>query len=57
MSIKDKAKDKSQQVKGKVKETAGQATGNQSLEQKGKRDQASGDFKQAGEKIKDAVRP
>lgn len=56
MSAKDKAKNKSQQVAGKVKEAAGRATGNQSLERKGKRDQASGDLKQAGEKVKDAVR-
>ena len=57
MSSKDKAKNKSQQVKGKVKEAAGRATGSQSLERKGKRDQASGNLKQAGEKVKDAVRP
>jgi len=57
MSSNDKAKNKTQELKGKVKEATGRATGNQSLERKGKRDQVSGDLKQAGEKVKDAVRP
>ncbi|HEX5266292.1 MAG TPA: CsbD family protein [Acidimicrobiales bacterium] len=56
MSNKDKAKNESQQMKGKVKEVAGRATGNEALERKGKRDQSRADLKQAGEKIKDAVR-
>jgi uncharacterized protein YjbJ (UPF0337 family) len=48
---------KADEVKGKVKETAGRATGDEELEGQGKGDQAKGDVKQAGQKIKDAVTP
>ena len=50
-----KAKNTAEQATGKVKEAAGQVTGNESLEAEGHRDQATGDLKQAGEKAKDAV--
>jgi uncharacterized protein YjbJ (UPF0337 family) len=56
MAAKDKAKDKAQVAKGKIKEVTGKATKNRSLEAKGKGDKASGNLKQAGEKVKDAVR-
>jgi uncharacterized protein YjbJ (UPF0337 family) len=56
MSKTDKAKNKVQEVKGHGKEATGKATNDRSLEAKGKADQASGDLKQAGEKIKDAVK-
>jgi uncharacterized protein YjbJ (UPF0337 family) len=52
----DKAKDKAQAAKGHVKETAGKATGNPGLELEGKGDKVSGNLKQAGEKVKDAVK-
>ena len=52
----DKAKDKAQAAKGHVKETAGKATGNRSLEAEGKGDKVAGNLKQAGEKVKDAVK-
>ncbi len=55
MGIVDKAKDKAQAAKGTVKEKAGKATDDQSLEAKGKADKASGNLKQAGEKVKDAL--
>lgn len=48
---------KADEVKGKVKETAGEATGDEELKGQGKGDQAKGDVKQAGQKIKDAVTP
>jgi uncharacterized protein YjbJ (UPF0337 family) len=48
---------KADEVKGKVKETAGHATGDDELKGKGRGDQAKGDVKQAGQKIKDAVTP
>ncbi|MHB8437688.1 MAG: CsbD family protein [Acidimicrobiales bacterium] len=57
MSSKDKIKDKSQQLKGKVKEVAGRGMGNESLEREGKLEQTKGNLKQAGEKVKDAIRP
>jgi uncharacterized protein YjbJ (UPF0337 family) len=56
MSATDKAKDKAQEIAGKVKENAGQATNDDDLEARGKADQAKGDLKQAGEKIKDAFK-
>ena len=56
MSTEDKAADKAQEVKGKVKEKAGQATGDEYLEAEGKADQVSGNLKQAGEKVKVAFK-
>ena len=54
MSTADKANNKAEQVKGKVKETTGRAVGNERLEAEGVADQTKGNVKQAGEKIKDA---
>ena len=54
MSTADKANNKAEQVKGKVKETTGRAVGNERLEAEGAADQTKGNVKQAGEKIKDA---
>jgi uncharacterized protein YjbJ (UPF0337 family) len=56
MSRKDKAKNVTQKVTGKVKEGAGKVTGDRVLEAKGRGDQVAGDLKQAGEKVKDAVK-
>jgi uncharacterized protein YjbJ (UPF0337 family) len=56
MSAIDKAKDKAQAAKGHVKEAAGKATDDRSLEAEGKGDQVAGNLKQAGEKLKDAVK-
>jgi uncharacterized protein YjbJ (UPF0337 family) len=56
MSTVDKAKNKAQAVKGRVKEATGKATNDRTLEAKGKADKASGNLKQAGEKLKDAVK-
>jgi uncharacterized protein YjbJ (UPF0337 family) len=52
----DKAKNAAQRAKGKVKETAGRATGDGRLRRKGQADQAKAKVKQAGEKVKDAFR-
>jgi uncharacterized protein YjbJ (UPF0337 family) len=52
----DKAKNTAQQAKGKLKEAAGEATGNKDLRAKGKSDQTKANFKQAGEKVKDAIK-
>ena len=54
MSASDKAKDKAQATKGRVKKAAGKATNDPVLEGKGKADQVKGDLKQSAEKIKDA---
>jgi uncharacterized protein YjbJ (UPF0337 family) len=52
----DKVENKGEELKGKAKETAGSAVGNESLEAEGKGDQAKGNIKQAGEKIKDVFK-
>jgi uncharacterized protein YjbJ (UPF0337 family) len=54
VSATDKAKDKAEAAKGKVKKGAGKALGDPVLEGKGKAEQAKGNLKQAGEKVKDA---
>jgi uncharacterized protein YjbJ (UPF0337 family) len=54
MGKKDKAKNKAQIAKGKLKETVGRMTGDQQLESEGDVDQMKGNVKQAGEKVKDA---
>ncbi|MGD0559606.1 MAG: CsbD family protein [Streptosporangiaceae bacterium] len=56
MSASDKAKDKAQAAKGAVKKETGKALGDPGLEAEGKADQAKGNVKQAGEKIKDAFK-
>jgi uncharacterized protein YjbJ (UPF0337 family) len=54
MSFVDKAKNKAQEVSGKGKEEIGERTGNEDMQAEGQGDQAKADFKQAGEKVKDA---
>jgi uncharacterized protein YjbJ (UPF0337 family) len=56
MSTEDKVKNIAETAKVKVKEGVGKATGNESLEAEGHADQAKGDLKQAGEKVKDAFK-
>jgi uncharacterized protein YjbJ (UPF0337 family) len=56
MSAVDKAKDKAQVARGKVKKDAGKALDDPYLESEGKADQVKGNLKQAGEKVKDAVK-
>jgi uncharacterized protein YjbJ (UPF0337 family) len=55
MGNKDRASNKVQDAKGKVKETVGSAVGNKDLESEGKLDQTNSKFKDAGEDVKDAV--
>ena len=56
MATEDKAANKVTESKGKIKETVGKATNDQELEAEGKGDQAKGNLKQAGEKVKDAFK-
>ena len=56
MGTEDKARNTGEDLQGKVKEAIGDATDNRDLEAEGKRDQASSDLKQAGEKVKDAFK-
>ncbi|MFI6512349.1 CsbD family protein [Streptosporangium sp. NPDC050855] len=54
MGIEDKISHKAEELKGRVKENLGHATGDERLRTEGRADQASGSLKQAGEKVKDA---
>jgi uncharacterized protein YjbJ (UPF0337 family) len=56
MSAEDKVKNTAEKATGKVKEGLGKATGDESLEAEGRGDQAKGDLKNAGEKVKDAFK-
>lgn len=55
MAADEKAQAKTDQVKGKIKETAGRATGNERLTAEGRADQVKGDARQAKEKAKDEL--
>ena len=57
MSATDKARNKVQRARGKVKEAVGRITGDRITERRGRADQRKSNLKDAGEKIKDAVRP
>jgi uncharacterized protein YjbJ (UPF0337 family) len=56
MSAQDKAKNTAEKAAGKVKEYIGKITGNESAQAEGRTDQAAGDLKNAGEKVKDAFK-
>jgi uncharacterized protein YjbJ (UPF0337 family) len=56
MSGMDKMKNKAEELSGQGKEAAGKATDNRDLEAEGKADQASGNLKQAGEKVNDVFK-
>ena len=56
MSGEDKAKNKIDEIGGKVKEAIGKVTGDESTENEGKRDQMKSNLKDAGEKVKDAFK-
>jgi uncharacterized protein YjbJ (UPF0337 family) len=54
MGLDDKLSNKAEDLKGKAKEGAGKATGDDQLEGEGKGDQASASVKDGVEKVKDA---
>lgn len=56
MGLSDKIENAAQKAAGKGKEAAGEATGDENLKTEGQTDQAKGDMKQAGEKVKDAFK-
>ena len=56
MGLGDKIGNAGEEAAGKVKGTAGKATGEESLEAEGKGDQASANINRAGEKATDAVK-
>ncbi|MGY1723232.1 CsbD family protein [Blastococcus sp. SYSU DS0533] len=56
MSGMDKLRNKAEELGGKGKESVGEATGDRDLQAEGQADQASGNLKQAGEKVKDVFK-
>ena len=56
MSGMDKMKNKAQELSGEGKEAVGDATDNRDLQAEGQKDQAAGNLKQAGEKVKDVFK-
>jgi uncharacterized protein YjbJ (UPF0337 family) len=56
MGTDDKIENKGEELKGKAKETVGDATGDEELQAEGETDQAKGNLKQAGEKVKDVFK-
>jgi uncharacterized protein YjbJ (UPF0337 family) len=57
MSGADKARNKLQQVRGKVKAATGRVINDPGLEAQGRADQRTAHLKDAGEKVKDVFRP
>lgn len=55
MGTADRTSNKTQDLKGRVKEVAGRTVGNDDLERKGKSDQAKATVKDAGESVKEAA--
>ena len=56
MSGIDKMKNKAEELSGQGKEALGKATDDRDLQAEGKKDQAAGNLKQAGEKVKDVFK-
>jgi uncharacterized protein YjbJ (UPF0337 family) len=56
MGTDDKLRNKGEDLKGKAKETIGRATDDEELEAQGQADQAKSNLKDAGEKVKDAIK-
>jgi uncharacterized protein YjbJ (UPF0337 family) len=56
MSGIDKLKNKTEELSGRGKESVGDATDNRDLQAEGQKDQATGNLKQAGEKVKDVFK-
>jgi uncharacterized protein YjbJ (UPF0337 family) len=56
MGLGKKAKNKAKVLKGRGKQGAGKATGNKRLKAEGRADKATGNVKNAGEKVKDALK-
>ena len=56
MATDDKLRNQGEDLKGKAKETLGRTTDDPELEAAGRSDQAKSSLKQAGEKVKDAIK-
>lgn len=56
MGLDDRIENTAEKAGGKVKEAAGDATGNENLKTEGKVDQAKADVKNVGEDVKDKLK-
>ena len=56
MATDDKLNNKVDELKGRGKETLGEATGDEEMRTEGKGEQAKANLKQSGEKVKDVFR-
>lgn len=56
MGLDDKISNAAEKAAGKVKEATGRASDDERLEAEGRGDQSKADFKDAGEKVKDAFK-
>jgi uncharacterized protein YjbJ (UPF0337 family) len=56
MGLGDRISNAAEDAKGKLKESTGKATDDESLEAEGKGDQTKSDLKSAGENVKDAFK-
>jgi uncharacterized protein YjbJ (UPF0337 family) len=56
MGAENKAANKVTEVKGKIKKETGRTTDDADLEAEGRAEEAKGDLKQAGEKVKDVFK-
>ncbi len=56
MGLDDKIKNKAEEVKGKGKESTGEATGDRDMQAEGQTDQSKANLKKAGESVKDAFK-
>ncbi|GIG37812.1 CsbD family protein [Cellulomonas pakistanensis] len=56
MGLDDKIANAAEKAAGKVKEATGRASDDERLEAEGRTDQSKADFKDAGEKVKDAFK-
>ena len=56
MGAEDKLKNSAEGDLGRAKEKMGEATGDESLANEGRKDETKSDLKQAGEKVKDAFK-
>ena len=56
MATDDKLRNQGEELKGKTKETIGRATDDEEVEAQGRTDQAKANLKDAGEKVKDAIK-
>lgn len=56
MGTDDKIRNAGEDLGGKAKESAGRATGDESLEAEGKSDQSKASIKKAAENVKDAFK-